>query len=67
MIAIKVNDNMNNLKIDNFNIEYSFNFYINMYFRKNYKCDSPNNPPIHAFSLFTSFMEDCCIYSHKNG
>jgi hypothetical protein len=53
MIAIKVNDNVNNLKIDNVNIEYSFKFYICMYSRK---ITSVIVQTIHLF-MFSPFLQ----------
>jgi hypothetical protein len=50
MIPIKVYDNMNNLKNHNVNLTMALNFA----FVRNpnyYKCNNPNNPLIHAFTL----------------
>jgi hypothetical protein len=49
MMPIKVYDNMNYKKIDNVNFEYGFKILLLYIMLKNYKCDSPNYPPISCF------------------
>jgi hypothetical protein len=47
---------MKEKKIDNVNFEYGSKFLHLYVIQKNYKCDNPNYPPIHVFTLMLMIM-----------